>query len=486
MARNRNRRGGLKVTATATARPRRQSRSRSRSRVGRRGIAKPTPNNSLLPSRVAFNDIGGPGVVTRYSNSRARRSRGNPGSFTAPGCLGGYVDPFSEEAQGQRYPDDYAGLSGTFSTTLDFVIQTSPGVGVWTDANLAQVTPNLGTALFAITPDPSNVIVNGLLGTQGLAGGQWTSVPNIMHWPNGVLFKVTPGTLNAFGPGSGIINIDIPSSNIVAMRALFNQARLVTGGATFSSSMPFSVVSGTVHYCPVPVSMLDSAIVDVSVDPQTPVLGESKNGWQVQLPQTLADMANMPGYGTTPLASLENDEVVGLFSRYGPAAKLFKSIQNVWGCSDGGAGSAATRYGVDNATSDYGHHVLVVCITGVLQSSGTAAAANTPIGEMVVRGNYECTTKASSWTAFGSGAAARVFAGQSLVSPAPPHQPVLDAALDNVAAAVPSLRVVDKAGVEEGSFLGEVQRLWNSATQVASSVLPAVEMALGMFSALAL
>jgi hypothetical protein len=48
------------------------------------------------------------------------------------------------------------------------------------------------------------------------------------------------------------------------------------------------------------------------------------------------------------------------------------------------------------------------------------------------------------------------------------------AAADNFESAVPALRIVDDADVEEASFMAEVEKWWGVATQLVQSLGPAV------------
>jgi hypothetical protein len=395
-----------------------------------------------------------------------------------------YVDPWDECALGQRYPDDYRGLSGTFTTTFEAQVTTGPGVGIFTDNNQNAVVPDLGTSLFLLTPDPSNVLVQGVVGTQGAAGGQWSGVPNMFAWPNGVLFSTAAGTANAFGPGTGFVNNDNVVSNIVQLRNLFSQARLVSGGGKLAGTMNFSTVSGTVHACPVPVNMQRVTQLNSTIDPRNPTLTEVSNGWQCVLPQNLGDMVNMPGYVETPLASLQTDELMMIYKRYGPEAKLFKPTQSAWGLSDAVGGQLAARFGAASIPDDYGHYCLCVFVSGVQNSTGGAATALTPIMNLQVRLNYECQSSAS--TSFFFSATNRVYSGQGLLTPAPEFQPLLDAALDNIASDIPAIRNVDDAGMEEVGFIDEVVRLWRGATAVAGSVSMAIEAAGPLLAALSL
>lgn len=407
--------------------------------------------------------------------SRKRRGRGGYNSASLPADVAAYIDPFEPESAGMRYPDAFSGFSGTYATSLVQVISTSPAAGTFNDANLVSVAPVLGTTLFLVTPDPSNMFVQGILGNQGAGGGQWSGVPNMFAWPNGVLFSIAQGTLNAFGPGSGTQNIDVVASNITAFRSLFRSARCVNGGAKLTGTMNFSSVSGTVHACPVSVSLSPTISLNATIDPQNPALTEIQNGWQCTLPQNLNDMINLPGYVETPLASLQADELVAIFGRYGEEAKLFKDTTYAWGMENNvSAPTLSTRTGSAGNPDNYGHYCICVCITGVQQSNGTPAAAGTAIAELELRAHYEAQASATAFALF-TAPSNHVYAGQGLITQAPPHQPVYDAACDNLASRVPVIRVVDDAGEEETSFVEEVGALWSKGLQIANSLLPAVE-----------
>jgi hypothetical protein len=420
--------------------------------------------------------------------SRPRRSRGRNAISRdcIPADLAAYIDPFDAAAPGLRYPDEFRGLSGTYTTNLEIDILTAPAAGTFNDANLVSVAPVLGSSLFLLTPDPSNLYVQGLYGNQGAGGGQWSGVPNMFAWPNGVLFSIAQGTLNAFGPGSGTQNIDVVASNITALRSLFRSARLVTGGAKLTGTMNFSSVSGTIHVCPVPVDLSPTTILNATIDPQNPALTEIQNGWQCTLPQNLNDMINMPGYVETPLASLQTDELVAIFGRYGAEAKLFKETTYAWGMANNvSAPTLSTRTGTAGIPDNYGHYAICVLITGVQQSNGTPAAAGTTICELELRNHYECQASPSAFALFTS-PSNHVYAGQGLITQAPAHQPVYDAAADNVASRIPVVRVIDDAGVEEASFMTEVGKLWDRGVAVANSLMPAIEVIGPMIASLML
>lgn len=429
--------------------------------------------------------LGQAGVVaTARFGQQSRRVRGRrgqtPGNVDLPQIVTAYVDPWSVDADGVRYPDDYRGLTGTFSTVFEQQITTGAAAGTYTDLNMVGVSPTLGSSLFLVTPDPSNMLVQGVIGSN--AGGFFGGVPNTFFWPNGILFTNAQNSLNAFGPGTGVINLDNVASNITPLRQLYKAARLVAGGCRITSTMNFSSVSGTVHVAPLFVDMeRDTNNGSTGGAPANPIPGQMLNGWQAALPSTLADMLNLPGYMEYPLASLQEDEIVGLFRRSGDEARLFKGLELPWGLDQEIGNSLAVRYGNASIPDNYGHYCIIVAVTGVQNSTGAPAAVSTPILELEIKTHYECQPNpASDIIAFSAAGSA------GLTTPSPPSQPLLMAAADNVSVEIPVVRNVDDAGVEELGFIEEVVNIWRNACKVATSVATAVNVATGVLAALAI
>jgi len=391
------------------------------------------------------------------------------------------VDPWDEDAPGCRYPDSYRGLSGTYAGTSVSPITTG---GTFTDLNMTGVTPTPGTSLLFITPDPQNIVVNGVCGQQ--ASGFLAGVPDQFAWPNGILFTNAALSKNAFGPGSGVIDTDVAVGNINGMRQLYSAARCVAGGVKITSTMNFSTVSGTIHMAPY---FYDLSFMTTTLGGQTPggdfnsVANEMANGWQAVLPTNLEAMANLPGYVQFPVSALEQDEMAAIFKRSGDEALLFKSLRTAWGMSDQDSGATATRTGSASVPDNVGHYGILLFVDGVTSSTGGALANNTPILEMEYRAHYECQPTTAITIAGGN-----LFStgGTSLCSRAPNFQPLLMAAIDNIAAEIPSIRCVDVSGVEEAGFMTEVASLWKNATAIASSVYQAVPAVAGLLSALAI
>jgi len=420
-------------------------------------------------------------VVNKLPAGRTRRGRRQRigGSTGLPSIIEAYIDPWSSCADGVRYPDDFRGNSGTFNSTYETTIAVAPAAGGFTDANMIGVVPQPGTALFLVTPDPSNTVVTGVSGTNG--AGFYAGVPKTFNWPNGILFTGAPHSLNAFGPGTGILNNDIPMPNVPTLRALYSGARLVAGGAKVTSVMNFTNVSGTIHVAPVFVNTSRETSAGPAGFPgfANPTLTEMQNGWQTALPQNLSDMINLPGYMEYPLSSLEADEILAIFKRYGTESLLFKPTATAWGMDDNSLGTLASRYGDADSPDSIGHYSLCVFIDGVTGGiQAGPALAGTPLVELEVRNHYECQPNplSSLTTSLGSGA--------SLITPSPPSQPLLLAASDNLASDVSVVRCVDSAGVEEGGFVEEVVSLWRNACTVATSVVSAVNVASGLLAAL--
>jgi len=465
--------------------------------------ARPSQDVVLFKPRGAFNrSLAAPGDLNSRNDPttadgrfdgrfRSKRSRGasrrsRTGAIPAlPALIAGYVDPWSVDADDVRYPDDYQGLSGTWSTVLEIPITTAPATGTFTDANMVAVVPAPGSALYLITPDPSNMIVQGIAGTPGT--GVFAGQPNTFNWPNGILFTAAKDSLNAFGPGSGVINIDNPVTNISFLRSAFRAARLVSGGIRASTTLNFSTVSGVIHVAPIYVDTSDmSNAAPGQQNPANPTLTELANGWQVALPSNLSDIINLPGYCEYPFSSTEANEVVGLFRRYGQEALNFKPTSSAWGLDDHASGGLATRTGV-SSMNGYGHYCLLVYVQGVLTSTGGATPAGTSIGQLEIKCHYECQPNPSSFAlSLNTGVFGVFSAASGLCSQAPPSQPLLMAAADNLCAHVPPVRQVDDSGIEELGFVEEVVRLWSGATRIASSVVSAVSTVSTLLAAFAI
>jgi len=398
-----------------------------------------------------------------------------------PDIVAAYIDPFCANADGSRYPDDFRGYSSPFVTNFEYNIVTQPTTGVFRDLNQIAVVPDTGSAVFLITPDPSNLIVQGLVGTPPT--GFFAANIHTFNWPNGILFTNAAQSLNAFGPGTGLLNNDFTISNIGPFRSSFSSARLVAGGVKITSTMNFSAVSGTIRMVPVFVnlSVTTSNNASQAGGAGNPETGEMQNGWQAQLPSNVSDMANLPGYVETSMSALEGDELVGIFKRYGPEAKLFKPTATAWGIDENSAGTLATRHGDANLPDSYGHYCLLVFIDGVLNAAGTPPAASTPLALASIRMHYECEPTAAS-----NILNERASGGGDIQGFSPEYQPILMAAADNLCVDIPPVRVVDDAGVEELGFIEECGVLWNSACKVAGAVTAAVGTAARLLSAFVL
>lgn len=454
-------------SARAGAARNKSSLSVSARRAAQRSASAPASTNLFRP-RQSFQDRERQGtLVKRVPARRGRKGKLNPSVDDLPAVVSSYVDPWSVDADGVRYPDKFRGNSGTFTSTFDHLILTSPALAGLTDLNQVTVTPDPGTALFLYTPDPSNLIVTGTVGTG--TGGFYAGTAHTFNWPNGIRFTAANGSLNAFGPGQGTLGNDYPVSNLQTLRAMYTGGRLVAGGVRLYSTQNFSTVSGTLHMAPVFVNLarVTSTFLN-SPSFQNFNTGEMVSGWQTALPQNLQDLENMPGYMQFPMSSLESGEVTAVFKRFGEEAKLFKSLETTWCMNDSGAGNATLRYGNSDNTGGYGHYCLLVYVSGALSSTGGALPAGTALLEAEIRMHYECQPNPGTSFLLNTGSA------QGVTTPSPPYQPLLEAASDDMCQSVPAIREVDSTGVEEACFLDDVKTLWNSAAKVASSVVPAV------------
>lgn len=470
--------------------------SRSRSRSRRRSVGF-TPVNTprdgsvvssglFRPTRNFEKNSGGMVLNPRFSKrSRGRRAMGSR-SNALPHLVASYVDPFDEEAGGCRYPDVFQGLTDTFTTTYVNSITTVPSSGSsFSDSNLTQANPTQGTSLFLLTPDPSNIMVQGVCGT-GTAG-VYNGANNVFFWPNGQVFDNSINTLNAFGPGSGTQNFDNVIGNIVPYRNNYNAARLVSGGVKLFSTQNFSTVSGTIHLAPVMVNFSKFVSNGDGLFGGGRVQGvaaEISNGWQTALPQNLQGMANLPGYTQFPMSALEEDEIAAIFKRAGEEALLFKPTGTTWCMDDGDSRNTALRTGNANFPDTYGHYCILVFCDGVQTQSGSPAGPLTPIMEIQIRNHYECQLNPSTVTNVQGTTTIGGYSPDAHKSA--PHQPLLLAAANNLASDIPAIRCVDAGGVEELGFMEAVVGAWKSATAIAGSVAGAVDVAGTLLSALVL
>jgi len=406
---------------------------------------------------------------------RGRNRRGvNPAGLLdgLDPLVGAYIDPWSELADGLKYPDAFRGLSGTFSSTFEVPIRSDPTVGGYTDLNMIGVTPDPGSALFCITADPSNIMIQGVSGAN--AGGAFTGSSSF-NWPNGVLYTGAAGSFNAFGPGTGILGVDNTMPNLQDLRQLSSALRCVVGGLRFNSTMNFASVSGTVHMAPVFINY--STMTSFSTTPHT-TSSEIRNGWQPALPSHFTDLINLPGYVEFPFSSLESDEMIAVFRRYGEEALAFKPAATAWGMDDAASGTLVTRYGDANIPDGIGHYAVVVFVNNVLNSTGGPLPALTPMGQLQVKVHYEYQPNNNS--------SLLTNASGPFCTPSPQFQPILMAAAANIAADIPVIRCVDAAGVEEGEFIGEVVKVWRSAQKIAGAVVSTVSTVAGALALFAL
>lgn len=477
------------LPARSRSRSRARSRSRSRTRVVFDTVDDPgTVRATKATDRGLFRrnaDFMSEGSVVPYNPRFASAASSKAGAAGLPPVIASYIDPFSPNAGGVRYPDAFQGLSDTTTTTSVISLVTAPAAGTaFSDANMATVaTPDAGTALFLFTPDPSNYLVQGVCGTPGSGG--LSGLAHSFVWPNGIVYTGGAGSANSFGGGTGNNDVDNVVSNIGSLRALYAGLRMVSGGVKLTSTLNFSSVSGTIHIAPVFVNM--STMVGVgSVVPAGAATAPNQqmNGWQPSLPVNLPALSNLPGYKQYPLSALETDEVMSIFARCGEESLLFKPSGTPWGMDANNTGHTATRYGDANVPDNYGHYCLCVFVDGVTTSSGSPAAALTPIMEAEFRGHYECQINPATVLSVG----ASTFYGS--LGPdakhAAPHQPLLQAASDNMAAAVPAVRCVDEAGVEESNFVEEVVRIWRNVCSVVTTVRGAVDVVAPLLGALAI
>jgi hypothetical protein len=425
----------------------------------------------FAPKRDVMDSSLAPVGVPKFRGPRARPRASRRSNYGVHPLVSAAVDPFSEDANCQRYPDEFQGLSGCFDVRQPAVITSNPAVGTYTDLNMVTVAPNSGQTVFLINPDPSNLIVNGIVGTK--TTGLYANVPSTFYWPNGLSYTAAALSRNSFGPGSGVIGIDNPVTNITLFREMYASARLVSGGVKIVGTQNFSTVSGVIHMAPVFVSLSYMQNNNQSTVGNTPANNELANGWQVALPAGLSAMSQLPGYMQVPMSTLETDAAVFTFRRSGSEALAFKPTGTAWGLTDDDSGNLALRHGADNLVSSYGHYSLLVYIEGALTSTGGALPASTALGEMEFALHYECQPNPQT-VAFALLGIGNPQAGTQLASRAPPNQPLLMAAADNFESAVPALRIVDDADVEEASFMAEVEKWWGVATQLVQSLGPAV------------
>lgn len=400
-----------------------------------------------------------------------------------PPLISAYIDPFSPTSGGVRYPDSFQGLSDTTTVTTVVSLNTLPAAGTsFTDANMANVaTPDAGTGLYLFTPDPSNYLV---VGSVGVASSGNLVVPHNFVWPNGIVYTGASGSLNAFGPGTGLLNIDNAVSNMLAMRAQFAGLRCVAGGVKLTSTMNFSSVSGTIHVAPVFVNMsrmTSTGFQNVNPGAQA---AQQMNGWQTCLPNNLGQLSVLPGYKQYPLSALETDEIMAIFARCGEEALLFKPTGTAWGMDANDTGNDSTRYGDADVPDNIGHYCICVFVDGVTKSDGSPAAALTPIMEVEYRCHYEGQLNPMTSLQYPSGGITAPWSMDA--KRAAPHQPLLQAASDNLAAAVPAVRCIDEAGVEETGFVDDVVRVWRTVCEVASTVKGAVDVVAPLIGALAI
>jgi len=363
------------------------------------------------------------------------------------------------------------GDTGCFDVHQPAVFSTNPAVGVYTDLNMVTVAPNAGQSVFLVTPDPSNLIVNGIVGTK--TTGLFANTPSTFYWPNGISYTATAGDKNAFGPGSGVLNQDRPVSNISLLRSMYVAGRLVAGGVKFIGTQNFSTVSGVIHVAPVFVDMSFMTTNNQSTDGVTVTNNEMANGWQPALPAGLSAMSQLPGYKQFPMSALETDELVFTFRRSGPEALDFKPFGTAWGLNDEDSGTLTERAGATTNANSYGHYCLCVYVEGALTSTGGALPASTVLGELEIAMHYECQPNPAT-TAFTFLGVAAARAGTQLSTRAALDQPLLMAAANNIDGSIPAIRLVDDAGVEETGFMKEVERLWGVATKVVQSLGPAI------------
>lgn len=485
----RNKSNRVRINSTpGGGRARSSSRSRGSLVKTNRALETHQSGGMFRPTQNFAQGLNGGVVCEKFVGRKKRAKRGAGAGRGLPGIVTAYIDPFDEDSVGVRYPDNFRGLSGPFVGSSIFSISTAGAINAYTDTNMYNVTPTAGTSLMFFTPDPRITYVQGVCGSN--AGGIVAGIPNQWQWPNGILYTGAPGSGNSFGPSSGILNVDYTIGNLPSYSNLFSSARMVAGGVKITSTQNFTSVSGTIHMAPCPYnfSMMtttgDAAQASSGVNvPQQEML----NSWQCQLPTNLNAMSDLPGYVQYPLSSLEQDEMVAIFKRFGEEALLYKATGTAWGLTDDNTGTLQTRFGAAGVETTIGHYGILLYVDGVQSTTGGVVAPGTPILECEWRSHYECQPAGNS-AVIGTtgGSVVSSIAGATICTPSPPYQPLLLAAADNLSSEIPTVRCVDDAGVEEVGFVTEVARLWKNASAIATSVSAAIPAVTGIISALAI
>jgi len=398
---------------------------------------KPTANYEFLDPFSPVNPVKG---------RKPKQARGKRTAATIRADIPDYVlaitDPWCAEARGIKISDACRGLTGTFTGT-DLFLLTTPSTGQFTDLNMVGRTVDPGIAVALFRPDPSCICVNAI------------SSSNTFYWPNNIVYSTTSGALNAFGPGNGMATgaSDIVVTDLAAIRPLFSQARMVAGGIRITATQSFSNVQGTIHVCPVPMDSVYSALTSAGAGIQ--------NCWQAALPAGIQQMLTYPGYRRYPVSALEGDQIIALFTGYGPEQYEFRDINTAWGLTNSGQPPTyANRTGTDNTESSFGIYSLLVAIEGEVTTTGTTLV------EIDYITHYECTP--------GPGVPATLI--PSLAQRSPAYQPLMMAAAEDLITDIPPVSCRDDSSIAEEGFVRQLENLWNSACKTAASFKPVVDL----------
>jgi len=150
-------------TKAAKARRARQALPTQPKRAPRKGVrvraSQSTSQALFAPKRDVMDASLSPVAIPRFRGPKRRPRAPRKSQYNLHPLVSAAVDPFFEDANCQRYPDEFQGLSGCFDIRQPSVITTNPTAATFTDPNMISVAPNAGQSLFLINPDPSNLIV---------------------------------------------------------------------------------------------------------------------------------------------------------------------------------------------------------------------------------------------------------------------------------------------------------------------------------------
>ncbi len=424
----RNRNNQQRLIAAPGGRNARRNRNR---RLRRRGMMQGL--NYQVPSVPGFTaGVGRELAMTKYSVPVPQAYSGNNQGALTGNYLYNYAASnvggpnYGRGRRGRRVgsspssPPQYAwSLLDPFSTEAEGVKVPDPDMQHSfpfhiMDSVIPATDPGTGTFARVISADPSASIYET---TTTPTGQSWT-------WQN----NWTP---------------EITYSALANIRFAFSHVRPVAFGVRATTLQSFSTTQGELHVCLFPVDF-------------------NQTGKQAAFPLSVGDMMSQPSYASYPLASLISNQCLSVAYPTDDSGYEYRTTQAPWNIA-----SSQVNAGLRSSS---GWYFLCIAVTGGVGGSFPVRLSVVVHyeGILLTQGG----TVNSSPTTFSAGSNLAIGA-----TPAAASVPTHIAASQIMAEAIPTVRVVDDAGVAELTFGQQFEQWWNLALLVANGALDAAAFA---------